>query len=407
MTREPLTSTASSLGARIRQFREAQNLTQEQLGDLVGIHHRQTIGQLESGARTVRVAELVRIAQVLHVDLTTLLENSGRPVPAVLWRSAPEAEREALQADFVRWCERHGRVLRLLGRDCPDRLPRYSVNMASLTYRDVSELAREVGALLNLGRRPSAVLQQALQDQYDVLVWFIDTGACGSAACIRGEFGSAILIPRRSVPWRRNFDAAHELFHLLTWDSFHPQESHDESLRKKVETLAESFAAALLMPEQVLQREIESRAVDGKVAVTDVVPLAVEFDVSFAAMMWRLLNLRYLPDADAVRELIADPELQSLDRLLRQRDRGDLPRVPQRFVELAYTAWLTGRLSRTRLAEYLDCTLTSLPRCLEDLGIVERSEADRAAGGFLTVQDFDNDELAEGIGEEEATLCPL
>lgn len=401
-----MTSSADSLGARIHQAREALGLSLEELAAQAGFRHRQTVGELEHGRRSVKAVELQRLAKALHVDLTSLLEGPPEVSPAVLWRSPPEIGGESLQADFLRWCDRYARILRLTGRSSANPLPTYQVDLARLTYRDVGDLADSVGRQLNLGRRPATVLQEAIQDQFDVLVWFMDTGDYGSAACTRGRFGSAILIPTCSVPWRRNYDTAHELFHLLTWDSSLPSGVGDTDLTRKVEKLADSFAAALLMPAAVVHQELAARAVDGQVSTADLVPLAVELDVSFEALVWRLLNLHYLDGPEAAREIIADQALKDVDRRLRERHRHDLPRLPERYVELAYAAWLSGRLSRTRLAEYLDCSLVDLPGCLEDLGVLEPPEGSSPPGGPLTVDDFVGDELAGNLGDHEAPMCP-
>ena len=59
----------------------------------------------------------------------------------------------------------------------------------------------------------------------------------------------AVLIARRKVAGRRHFDLAHELFHILTWDTMPP--AHSEAAREyggtRGEQLANSFVAAALM----------------------------------------------------------------------------------------------------------------------------------------------------------------
>ncbi len=66
----------------------------------------------------------------------------------------------------------------------------------------------------------------------------------------------AVLINRREVAGRRHFDLAHELFHVLTWDTMPPDhvEAAVETSRNRVEQLANKFASAVLMPAAVLAR---------------------------------------------------------------------------------------------------------------------------------------------------------
>jgi transcriptional regulator with XRE-family HTH domain len=62
------------LGARIRQRREQQNLTQAQLGERCGLH-RTFIGSVERGERNVSVLNLRTIASALRVPLGELLSD--------------------------------------------------------------------------------------------------------------------------------------------------------------------------------------------------------------------------------------------------------------------------------------------------------------------------------------------
>ena len=66
---------------------------------------------------------------------------------------------------------------------------------------------------------------------------------------------SVILINRNEPEYlRRNYNLAHELFHVLTWQAMPPNEL-DAIMEKKsrIEMLADALAAALLMPRAVLE----------------------------------------------------------------------------------------------------------------------------------------------------------
>lgn len=60
------------LGSRIRQRREAANLTQEQLGERCDLH-RTFIGSVERGERNISILNLRTIARALRVSLSELL----------------------------------------------------------------------------------------------------------------------------------------------------------------------------------------------------------------------------------------------------------------------------------------------------------------------------------------------
>ncbi|WP_185602418.1 helix-turn-helix domain-containing protein [Paenibacillus sp. 598K] len=60
------------IGQLIRQCRISQNLTQEQLAELVGTSHT-AIGAIERGERNVTVRTLHRIADACQTDLFSML----------------------------------------------------------------------------------------------------------------------------------------------------------------------------------------------------------------------------------------------------------------------------------------------------------------------------------------------
>nr|WP_246400775.1 helix-turn-helix transcriptional regulator [Jiangella mangrovi] len=57
-------------------MREERDLTQEQLGERLGLTQRK-VSLFESGDRRLDVIELVRIAKALGVGLTELLDRAG------------------------------------------------------------------------------------------------------------------------------------------------------------------------------------------------------------------------------------------------------------------------------------------------------------------------------------------
>ncbi|MGE5592908.1 MAG: helix-turn-helix domain-containing protein [Betaproteobacteria bacterium] len=63
-------------GSRIRRLRRLRRMTQEQLGELTGLHVSY-IGQLERGQRTPSVKTLDAIAKALQVDPALLVKSTG------------------------------------------------------------------------------------------------------------------------------------------------------------------------------------------------------------------------------------------------------------------------------------------------------------------------------------------
>lgn len=373
-----MTNQNERLGARIREARESLKMNQEELADRVGFSSRQILSELERGQREVKARELVALARSLRVDIGALLAEVEPARSAVLWRDRPSERAEEMQAEFLTWCERYSHVLSATGSSHSRRspLPCLAVDPYTLSYRDAEELASEVSRLLGLGSRPASSLQRALETQFDIIIWHLDMGDSGSAACAKGAFGSAMLINRGEAPWRRNFDMAHELFHLVTWDSMSAAIDEDEAVAQNAERLANAFAAALLLPAEEVRNELESRVTSGALSRADLVAIARDFDVSTQALLWRLLNIGMGLQSVEVRSFLNDPDLRRLDKASQIGMWWDPPPLPERFVRLAHLATTRGRLSRAKLAAYLDCGLADLSGCLGTYGISEESSGE-------------------------------
>ena len=63
-----------NLGARLRNLRQKQGISQEGLADLAGLH-RTYIGGVERGERNISLLSLMALAEALGISLSTLVEG--------------------------------------------------------------------------------------------------------------------------------------------------------------------------------------------------------------------------------------------------------------------------------------------------------------------------------------------
>lgn len=61
-------------GIRVRRYRRAIEMTQEELGSAIGLD-RATVGKIEAGRRDVKVCLLFKLARALQVPARTLLPD--------------------------------------------------------------------------------------------------------------------------------------------------------------------------------------------------------------------------------------------------------------------------------------------------------------------------------------------
>lgn len=119
---------------------------------------------------------------------------------------------------------------------------------------------------------------------------------------------AVIVVNSRHHPRRQRFSIAHELGHYMDWEEggrdrsvevFHRQEGVGVGTRQ--EARANRFAAELLMPKEVVVHEFESGKERDVFQVSDaeVQRLARHFNVSVAAMTFRLINLGLLSQGES------------------------------------------------------------------------------------------------------------
>ncbi len=364
-----------ALGKRIRVARERLGITQAGLAQRVGLSAHQIVSQIEKGHREVKAWELAKIAEVLHVEFSSLLSEARfKPEPVVLWREQPKREAKEIEAGFLKRCREYHWLEELCEIESPGWFPRYDADAYSASTLGAAELAKMVGNQLNLGARPATSLAKILEEVYGVKIWYERLKNGGSGACVAGDFGPAMLVNSSEAPWRRNYDIAHELFHLLTWESFPPESLYeDNQLNRKIEQAADTFASWLLLPADAVLTEFDRQRERGAIKYGTIVQMARDFDVSTEALLWCLERLGRI-SASEVDRVLNDSAFRSLDKATMHK-RWWTPLVPpERFVRLAFFAYQRGRLSRARLAELLDTSLFNLTDKLLRYGLDDRED---------------------------------
>ena len=216
-----------------------------------------------------------------------------------------------------------------------------------------------------LGSVPVSPLLRVLEEVCKVKVFHMAFEPSGSAACaLSDRYGAAILLNSKNVRWRRNFDLAHELFHLLTWNVFRRRDTPSAvEASPHEEKLATCFARNLLMPQEPLRIAVDSqRDKRTKLTFDGLFEVARQFDVSIEALLWQMTFVFNLPkeDAEQTIEKLRD-RMSFWDR--RQQDAP--PSRPLRFEALANEALRKGLISTGRYAEYLGITRRQAMRQVE------------------------------------------
>ena len=291
------------IGARIKALRKKRGLSQEGLARLLGFNDRQTVSAIETGIRRVAASELLLVVEKLNAKLeyfTDPFRLDGEVRFSWRQNNVAMSELSEYERTASRWIGAYRRLAELTGQPAP--LMRHVLGLTRhSTFEDAMRAGERFASEFRLGPVPARHVAEVMQDQLGILVLMVDAyqGISG-AACRLPEFDT-VLIARGEVSGRRNFDLAHELFHILTWHVMPPErvENSRSFGDNHVEKLANSFAAALLMPKAELGsfENCDDWSVECLMARLNA--KADELEVSSSALRWHLVGLRKLTRAKA------------------------------------------------------------------------------------------------------------
>ena len=260
--------TPGFVGARLREAREARELTASALADLLGVS-RQAVSQYENDAQSPAPPVMRRITEVLRLPYHFF---SASPSPAeddvIFYRSLATATKAArLRA------ERRYTWLRSIVRYLRELVQFPIVNFPDLNFpadpRKISECQIEQAAAQT--RAFWGLKDHSISN----LTWLVENNG---AIVSRHELSSdkldafsqwnradstpyVVLGSDKGSAVRSRYDVAHELGHMILHRRV-PKESFSEkserSLFKLIERQADRFAGAFILPESTFSREFLS-----------------------------------------------------------------------------------------------------------------------------------------------------
>ena len=348
------------IGSRIKAMREERNLSQDSLARLFGFKDRQTVSAIETGVRRVTAEELLLAVEKLDAPLEYftdpfLLAGEG----SFSWRQSgvDAGQLAAYEQDAGRWIAAFRELAPQVGRDAP--LLRRALGFTRHSrFEDAMQAGDRFVSQFQLGPVPAVRLAEVMERELGILVLMVDASEGISGAACRLPELDAVLIARREVAGRRHFDLAHELFHILTWDTMPPEhyEEAGETGGNRVEQLANNFAAAVLMPLDALERFGGWSHLVEEDLILRLNSVADDLHVTSSALRWRLVALEELTAAAA--RSLPEPALRN-----NGHDAVEAPLPPlfsKPFAEVLGLAIGKGLVSVRRAAALLDATVEDL-----------------------------------------------
>ena len=340
------------VGERLRDERERLDLTQSEVAKRTGIGES-SLSEFELGRREPKLAQLQALAKLYRRTFAYFLDEGGPAPEVVLWRQRPEPRVAAdIESEFMQLCRQYHNLEVWCVERRPCELPTIAGDADTFDYRDAERLAYNVRAKLKLGDRPGQSLLPVLEEVCGVKLFYLSFEPSGTAASSVSEtFGAAVLLNAQNVRWRRNFDLAHELFHLLTWSIFRTPDIGDGIVASdREEKLATCFASNLLMPADATLLALQDAGRKGSILFADLFDIARQFDVSVEALLWRIHFLYKRKEEETKADIDRCKAMASFGQ---DRECSEPPRRPDRFVALAVKALRQGQFSQGRFAEYM------------------------------------------------------
>ncbi len=299
-------ATLGFIGARLKEAREARDLTAIALSDLIEVS-RQAIYQYENDIQSPRHEIMERIANVLHLPVAYFRYHHGIQMNTLFYRSMSAATKSArLRAKnrylWIRIIDSH---LREFIQFPKPNYPKLEIpnNPNQISESEIEELAIKVRKFWNLSNTPISDMILLLENN-GAIVAYDELGANTLDAFSEPSPGPdcsqyIILGSGKGTSVRFRFDAAHEMAHKI----LHPNIDQSYFVRKAehnlIENQAHRFAAAFLLPADSFANDFYSANLD---ALKSIKP---KWKVSIAMMIKRAEDLNFI-SPDRARRLWID-----------------------------------------------------------------------------------------------------
>jgi len=164
----------------------------------------------------------------------------------------------------------------------------------------------------------------------------------------------------------------------LTWNLFTEDEIYEnqKTVERSIEKLANLFASALLLPEKELRDEFKKQKDDKKsVSYLDLVHITRDFNVPLEALIQRLIHLDLL-DKEKIQDELENGNIKDFDKKYRHSQWAETrkPHLSARYISLAIKAFLSRKITKEKLADYVNESYSTISAFLRKYGYDENED---------------------------------
>jgi Zn-dependent peptidase ImmA (M78 family)/transcriptional regulator with XRE-family HTH domain len=295
-------------GSRLKLARIYCGMTTDELGEKLGIS-RQGISQFENRKNDPSLSTLISLASILHFpvsfftqdDVNRGEDNVGSTYFRQLLTTSKKYQQEQIaKMKFV------ARIYSFLNQyvefphiNLPNLAPDISPEHAAKSLRD----------FWNLGNAPITNIIRVMENNGIVVTSFkTSTDDVDAYSHKLNDLFIVVLSKNKQVAARTNFDAAHELGHILLHNWYEDLDSLSREEFKSRESEANAFASAFLLPKEAFRYDFDCLGQRGR-GLERFVAMKQKWHVSIEALLYRAREL----------DLITTTQYQSLYRLLHKK----------------------------------------------------------------------------------------
>jgi Zn-dependent peptidase ImmA (M78 family)/transcriptional regulator with XRE-family HTH domain len=367
--------------SRLSDARKALCLSQEELGKLAGVTQH-SISAYECGDKTPELATLHRIAEILRQSVNFFTSQdcpSFGHASSRFYRgfgAGALCRNEACNV-ISDWYVQVVRYLDDFVNFPAVVFPECGRNETSGRYdqEQIDNIALKLRKMWGLGLGPISNVLSLFENKGIVVCRYELSGQdAGAFSFWSGDRPFVFMASEKSASVRLRFDLAHELGHLVLHGRPNQAELEDKTKLKLMDSEANRFASAFLLPCASFPHEVHTLRLDG------FLPLKKRWKVSIQDMTHRCRDLGIIDDDQALnlykqisfrkwrkREPLDNPEQIPLEE----------PRLLRRAFELVLGSGRKQRdevLSELRLSANWIETLCNLPRGTLQNSVVARIE---------------------------------
>lgn len=276
---------------RITEAREARKYNMTQLADLLGVT-KQAVSRYELNLAHPSSSVIAKMSEVLDFPESFFykpnpIDSTDSTVFFRTFKSSEATERSMIQVK-CKWTSEAYRFLSQYVKMPALNLPpiEYFTSKPSLSDNDIEEIARITREHWKLGTGPIDNLTYIMEKNGIVISGsFIDGDKTDACSMMKDRTPIIFCNKNLRSACRIRFSLAHELGHILMHGYVTKDDIKDSAYLKKIESQANRFASALLMPEESFVPDIRS------LSLNYFVMLKEKWKTSIASMIYRCKDL--------------------------------------------------------------------------------------------------------------------